>query len=212
MPIYTKKGDRGQTGLFDGTRVAKDDVRIEAIGTVDELNTIIGLVVAEIKEKKEERRKKEVNIKRLKEDLENIQKDLFGIGAGIAGYRRTKDEIMDKRYEIKDRKTENGKMGLEERTIWMEEEIDRMWKEMPALSNFILPGGSLAGAQLHLARAVCRRTERNVVRLVKAVTAVTSVTGYEAILKYLNRLSDYLFCLARRVNYWEGDTETVWKG
>lgn len=186
MPIYTKKGDRGQTGLFDGTRVAKNDGRIEAIGSIDELNTVIGVVVAEIREK-------DKNNERLIESLEQIQKDLFGIGAQLAGYE-TKG--LGVRGE-----------GLEEQVREMEEEIDRMWKEMPELSNFILPGGSLAGAQLHLARAVCRRVERTLVREQESRKG----GEYGEILKYMNRLGDYLFCLARWVNFLTKSKETVWK-
>ncbi|MBI4099472.1 cob(I)yrinic acid a,c-diamide adenosyltransferase [Candidatus Microgenomates bacterium] len=155
--IYTKKGDRGQTGLFDGRRVAKNDAVIEAIGAVDELNATIGAATVK---------------------LTGIQNDLFAVGSQLAGYKT--------------------KVDLEARTKWLEAEIDRMWKEMPPLTNFILPRG-----QLHLARSVCRRAER----------ALVAVSGQQLAdsLKYLNRLSDYLFCLARYVNYQSRKPEVVWK-
>ncbi len=156
MPIYTKKGDRGETGLFDGRRVAKNDALIEAIGSVDELNATLGL----IKNKK----------------LEKIQNELFSIGAVLAG------------TELK--------IDLEKRVMEIEQEIDRMWKEMPPLKNFILPFG-----QTHVARTVCRRAERAVVRA-KA----------KFCWQYLNRLSDYLFCLARYENFKNKKAEVIWNG
>ncbi len=154
MAIYTKKGDRGQTGLFDGRRVPKDDAVIEAVGAVDELNAAIGAAT---------------------DKLGDVQKDLFAIGSQLAGYKP--------------------KVDLEKRVAEMEKEIDKMWGKLPPLRNFILPRG-----QLHLARVVCRRAERVVVRA-KAEFAY----------QYLNRLSDYLFCLARWDNFKKKKPEVVWK-
>lgn len=155
MAIYTKKGDRGQTGLFDGRRIPKDDAIVEAIGAMDELNAQIGLAGV---------------------NLKNIQEDLFAIGSRLAGYET--------------------RLNLESRVKELEKEIDKMWGELPPLRNFILPRG-----QLHLARAVCRRAER------AAVTAKA-----EFAYQYLNRLSDYLFCLARFVNFKAKKKEILWKG
>lgn len=162
MPIYTKTGDRGETGLFDGRRVPKDDALIEAIGAVDELNATLG----NLSFKKEDLRK-----------IEDVQKDLFAIGARLAG------------AEIK--------IDLEERVGEMEREIDEMWKKMPKLANFILPRGGL-----HVARAVCRRAERRVVAVREKRLEVS--------IKYLNRLSDYLFCLARWENFRNRVKEATW--
>lgn len=157
MSIYTKTGDRGETGVFGGKRLPKDDVLIEALGSLDELNAALGLAVEETPE------------------LVAVQKDLMAICSRLAG------------YEIKLPETEK-----------LEREIDRMWEEMPELSNFILPN-----SQLFWIRAVARRAERAVVR---------AKIKDEKVLKYLNRLSDYLFCLARWVNWRAGEKETVWRG
>ncbi len=157
MTIYTKKGDRGETGLFDGRRVSKNAALVEAIGAVDELNAHLGLAVAQAK------------------FLERVQNDLFSIGSKLAGYET--------------------KLDLESRVVAMEKEIDKMWQKLPPLRNFILPRG-----QLHLARVVCRRAER-------AVVAAKAEFAYQ----YLNRLSDYLFCLARFVNFKTKKKEILWK-
>lgn len=164
MPIYTKKGDRGETGIFNGKRVSKSDALIEAIGTVDELNATLG----NLRVKREELKK-----------LEQIQSDLFSIGARLAG------------AEIK--------VDLEKRVLEMEKEIDKMWKEMPPLKNFVLPSG-----QIHLARTICRRAERRLV----SVPIIHNT--FPIILVYVNRLSDYLFCLARWVNFKSGVKEKTW--
>ena len=164
MPIYTKKGDKGETGLFDGKRVSKDDLQIEAIGLIDELNCAIGLVIKN-------------------KNLQEIQSELFELGGSLAGAE--------------------SKVDWEKRIKFFEQEIDQMWKEMPPLSNFILPQG-----QLHFARAVCRRAERAVI---KSMKSINSIKKQGQIIKYLNRLSDYLFCLARWRNFKDGVKETVWK-
>lgn len=169
MPIYTKKGDRGETGLFNGKRVAKTDAIIEAIGSVDELNAQIGVV------------------KNPSRFLDKIQNDLFAIGSILAGAEM--------------------KIDLAKRVEEMEKEIDGMWGKMPPLKNFILPTG-----QVHVARAVCRRAERSVVFLATRTQNPASPAGrLEPILKYLNRLSDYLFCLARYENWKRGIKEVEWK-
>ncbi|MEK7558873.1 MAG: cob(I)yrinic acid a,c-diamide adenosyltransferase [Patescibacteria group bacterium] len=135
MPIYTKTGDKGDTGLFNGKRVSKASLRIEAIGTVDELNSTIGFSISQIRSTKSEIRK----------ELIQIQKDLFVIGGALANPKQ--------------------KVNLAKRTKEFEKLIDELTKKLPPLFNFILPGGGLAGSSLHLARTVCRRAERRIVGL-----------------------------------------------
>lgn len=135
MPIYTKTGDKGNTGLFNGQRVSKASLRIEAIGTVDELNSTIGFVLSQIRNSKSEIRK----------TLIAIQNDLFVVGGALANPRQ--------------------KVDLSKRTKEFEKLIDNMTKELPPLMNFILPGGGAVGATLHLARTVARRAERRIVAL-----------------------------------------------
>jgi len=207
--VYTRKGDLGETGFLDGKRVRKDNPRVEAVGSVDELNTQIGLVIAQIKDKQSLRSSRAAGLERYemlvrkkgrgkwKEEivskLEKIQNDLFVIGSLIAGYEPNKERI------------EVSKQQLEDQVKKMEKEIDLMWEKLPALRNFILPGGSLAGAQIHLARTVCRRAERRVIGV------GDSGPGQNDIKKYLNRLSDYLFTLARWANFKAKRKEIVWR-
>ena len=135
MPIYTKTGDRGNTGLFDGKRVSKASLRIEAIGTVDELNSTIGFTIAQLI----------TNNPQLARELIRIQNDLFVIGGALANPKQ--------------------KIDLSKRVKEFEIMIDQMTKELPPLFNFILPGGGKAGVSLHIARTVCRRAERRIVAL-----------------------------------------------
>lgn len=196
MKIYTRTGDKGTTGLFGGKRVSKYDVRIEAIGTVDELNSAIGLAIAQNQKSK------------LKTELTKIQGDLFEIGAVLATPARVR--VKEKRVH-----EEFGK-HLEQRVLEFEKLIDLLTSKLSALRSFILPGGGKAGASLHLARSICRRAERRIVALSQEET----VDG--GIIKYINRLSDLLFTMARFVNLLEksarggsafgGKKETVWKG
>ena len=178
MKIYTKKGDGGETSLFGGDRVSKSSDRIEAYGSVDELNSVIGLVLSHSVSEPGTR------------NLEKIQDHLLVLGADLATPSGSKTRI--------------DRIGDEE-IRFLEKAIDRMTDELPPLKNFILPGGSRPGATLHLARTVCRRAERAVVRcrLSEQVSDRTLV--------YLNRLSDYLFVAARYENHTEGVKETVWK-
>lgn len=177
MPIYTKTGDKGKTSLFDGTRVLKSNKRIEALGTVDELNSILGVVIANV-------RKPE---KMIKNELENVQHDLFEIGGSLAV---------------------SGPMpvtGLGKRTGEFEKSIDMMTEKLPELYQFILPGGSVAGALIHQARTVCRRAERQLVSLMQKESI-----DKETIV-YMNRLSDLLFTMARYVNHKGRKKEIVWR-
>lgn len=197
MPIYTKTGDRGETGLFGSQRLPKSDPLIAALGTVDELNAVLGTVVAQIQDsgfkiqdwikgKKRERRpwKEETKV-----SLEGIQRDLFTIGSTVAGYKSDLPATS--------------RQPLATRVDQLERAIDQMWADMPPLQNFILPGGTAVSAQLHLARAVCRRAERKVVALRDKRLEINK--------KYLNRLSDYLFTLAVYLNHKSCVPETIWK-
>ena len=179
MKIYTKTGDRGDTRLFDGTKVRKHNERVEAYGGVDELNSFIGAAAAFLKDAE------------LTSLLEDIQKDLFSVGAQLA----------DPKYAER----QSSKFQLDpERTVVLENAIDRFETELPPLRQFILAGGGHAGALLHIARTVCRRAERHVVELSDRIEIGTGVV------EYLNRLSDFLFVLARLVNHREGKQEVPW--
>jgi cob(I)alamin adenosyltransferase len=178
MKIYTRTGDEGETSLFDGTRVPKDDARVDAYGDVDELNAWLGLARSSLRETD------------LDEALTAIQRDLFAVGAELAdpaqkiAARVTKAAITDADVER------------------LEELIDRLEEELEPLRRFILAGGAPAGAALHVARAVCRRAERRIVSLQPRPGAT--------LLRYINRLSDLLFVLARVVNKRAGVGETEW--
>ena len=179
VKIYTKTGDTGQTSLFDNSRVSKADARVDAYGEVDELNACLGAVRAAGPGAP------------VDDLLVTIQKDLFAVGARLAdpssriAGRVTKAAVTDEQIEA------------------LERAIDQLETGLPPLKRFILPGGSAAGALLHLARTVCRRAERRVVGLGAASVEPNVVV-------YLNRLSDLLFVMARSVNHRSGVPETEW--
>lgn len=177
MKIYTKTGDEGETALYGGQRILKDALRVETYGTVDECNAALGLCLTFPIDPE------------ASAIVTRIQGELFELGADLA------TPIV--RGEIVPR------MQAEE-TARLEQEIDRMEAGLPPLRRFILPGGSQAGAALHLARTLCRRAERHLVSL-----AQQDEINPEA-LRYLNRLSDHLFVLARWVNHQAGAAETEW--
>jgi cob(I)alamin adenosyltransferase len=178
MKIYTKTGDAGETGLFGGPRVRKDDPRIEAYGTVDELNACLGLARCEPLPAE------------IAATIERVQHELFAVGAELA----TPDPAR------------HGLAIIGEPHIQtLEREIDALDAHLPPLKQFILPGGNRGAALLHVARSVCRRAERQVVALASAGANVSL-----AVLKYLNRLSDYLFVAARGANCLAGIAETPW--
>ena len=169
MKIYTKTGDAGETSLFDNTRVSKADQRVDAYGEVDELNACLGVARAAGVDAE------------MAALIERLQKNLFALGARLA----------DPSARISARVT---KAALGDADIAvLEETIDRLESELPPLRAFILPGGSPAGAALHLARTVCRRAERRAVALGGEVEPF--------VVTYLNRLSDLLFVMARAVNH-----------
>jgi len=171
--IYTRTGDQGKTGLADGSRVDKFNSRIESLGNIDELNSIIGVLLTE----------KLPNDK--KEILNKIQHDLFDIGGELS---------IPNHMKINDKKIS-----------FLENTLDSMNKELPPLKEFILPGGSKVSSYCHLARTVCRRVERNLFKL-----AQTDKVN-EASLKYINRLSDMLFVLARFLNKTNKFNDVLWK-
>ena len=181
MKIYTKTGDKGSTSLIGGTKVSKAHLRIEAYGTVDELNSYIGLCRDHITDGDS------------RAVLLETQDRLFTVGSALAcdPEKETKLKIPDLH---------------EEDITLLEKAIDKMHEVLPPMKSFILPGGLIAASHLHVARCVCRRAERQVVRLSEESHEVEII-----IQKYLNRLSDYLFVLARYVAFLEKAEEIPWK-
>lgn len=175
MPIYTRTGDAGTTSLFGGKRVLKCEELVDAYGSMDELNSWVGLVVCESKQE------------HLKKLFDDIQSDLFTIGGNLAGWKA--DLIM-----------------LDIRVTQMEVEIDAMESKLPELTNFILPGATKEAAHIHIARSITRRVERQVVALAQKQTIDASI------IKYLNRLSDLFFVLARFINKNAKVPEVIWSG
>jgi cob(I)alamin adenosyltransferase len=203
MKIYTRTGDSGTTGLFGGPRVAKDDSRIEAYGTVDELNAVLGCVRSSLAAAKSTEQAAELSrsdagvIDSLAElDLQfaQIQHELFSIGAELAS--PNPDEFQLRVI---------GSAHIQRIEHW----IDAAESRLTPLKQFILPGGSDLAAQIHLARAVCRRSERRVITLADAVEAEAPI-GIDVIM-YLNRLSDWLFVVSRDVNRLLGHEDQPWE-
>jgi cob(I)alamin adenosyltransferase len=185
MKIYTKQGDQGETGLFGGIRVPKDHLRIRTYGTLDELNSVLGMAVARMDEDEAH----DGRFVDLRAQLLRVQCELFQVGAELATPRG------------KDPGIELVSMGQVDE---LEEEIDQMEEKLPPLKSFILPGGSRLAAELHLARTVSRRAEREVVVLHRAEPQ------REDVMKYMNRLSDYFFVCARYANFLLGQEDTPW--
>ena len=177
--VYTKTGDDGRTGLGGGQRVEKDSPRIEAYGTVDELNSQIGVALAS------------GLCETLAAALGSIQNDLFHLGSDLCTLEPDKERRPVPRIE-------------QRHVAALEKVIDRLSEELPPLENFVLPGGCLGAAQLHVARTVCRRAER----LVVALARLESV-GAQTV-PYLNRLSDALFVMARYENRKRGVADILW--
>jgi cob(I)alamin adenosyltransferase len=185
MPrIYTRTGDDGQTGLFGGDRVQKNDPRMEAIGAVDELNAALGLVQVEL-------RRSENPPAGVGEFCERVQHQLFNLGAELAMPRQS---------------TASASRLQEADVAHLETAIDRWETDLEPLREFILPGGCAAAAQLHFARAVCRRAERMLVGLAQADPQLRG-----ELLRYINRLSDALFVAARVTNRAVGVTDVKWR-
>jgi len=176
--IYTKGGDKGETSLLGGTRVSKSHDRVEAYGNIDELNSFIGLI-----------RDQDINV-RYKAVLIRVQEDLFIAEALIA--------------RDPEKQTRELPVFTEDEITMLEKEIDAMNEELPPLTNFVLPGGHTVVSFCHIARTVCRRAERSLIRL-NLISPVEDI-----IIRLLNRLSDYLFVLARKVGKDTGAIESPW--
>jgi cob(I)alamin adenosyltransferase len=189
MKIYTATGDKGRTSLFSGERIAKDDLRIEAYGAVDELNAIVGMLMTVLSETPQK--------EALHDALSLIQSDLFHVGAWLA---TTFDSPA------------TGHLPQITSGSWkrLESQIDAIQKELSALNAFILPGGHFSAGWAHVARTVCRRAERRAVSL--AASSGTRPASVENLLVYMNRLSDYFFVLARYCNHLAGIEEITWHG
>jgi cob(I)alamin adenosyltransferase len=181
MKIYTKTGDKGTTSLIGGTKVPKSHLRIEAYGTVDELNSHIGLCIDLLDDNT------------CRHTLREVQDRLFTIGSSLAC-----DPIKEPRMRLPDLKESDVQA--------LEMEMDRISELVPPMKSFILPGGHIVVSQLHIARCVCRRAERCCVRL-----ELESLEVDALLLKYLNRLSDYLFILARYAHFLLKVEEIPWK-
>lgn len=177
--IYTKTGDKGETGLGDGSRIAKTHPRVEAMGSVDELNSIVGVLVEELLQEKQP------ELTEVAEFLRSLQHRIFDLGG----------EISIPGFEIVNA----------DHVKAIEENLDALNEHLDPLENFILPGGSHVIANCHMARAICRRAERNVIALAEVETVNT------AALEFLNRLSDYLFVVARSTARITGIDEVLWQ-
>ena len=185
VKIYTRGGDKGETTLLGGVRVSKNDPRVTAYGTVDELNAALGVAIALEKG----------NPSGLSsDDLRSLQEDLFTMGARLAA-------------ADPERALRKGTIPalVEGRIAELEAWIDRLDADLPSLDAFVLPGGSIVAAQLHVARTICRRAERNVMGLLSEQPDLD-----EVVIPYLNRLSDLLFMLARYANHQKDHKDTLW--
>lgn len=179
--IYTKTGDKGSTSLIGGVRVPKNHIRIESYGTVDELNSFLGVV------------RDMAQNTLVTEWLHEIQDRLFTIGSVLAT-----DPGKDVKMKLPDLHDAD--------VIWLEQKIDEMNEQLPEMRSFILPGGQLAASTTHVARCVCRRAERLCVGMQQHNEEVP-----EIIIRYLNRLSDFLFVLARYISHVNGVEDTPWR-
>jgi cob(I)alamin adenosyltransferase len=178
--IYTKKGDKGETSLIGGSRVLKSNIRIEAYGTVDELNSFVGWL------------RDEISLKHHQTSLLQIQQTLFLLESHLAWEPGTKADHVPAFNDAE--------------ISFLEQEIDEMEKNLPQLTNFIIPGGHAHNSLCHVCRTVSRRAERIII----ALDQEQPVPDF--ILKYMNRLSDYFFVLARDISRLENADEIVWKG
>ena len=180
IKIYTKTGDKGTTSLIGGTKVPKNDIRIETYGTVDELNSWIGLV------------NDQLNDEEFKSELKEIQDRLFTIGSSLAT-----DAKKEPKMRLPDLKKDD--------IIFLEQRIDAMTAQLPIMKSFLLPVGNVTVSSIHISRCVCRRAERSAVNMDQNDMFVD-----EKIIQYLNRLSDYLFTLARYAGQKAGVKEIPW--
>lgn len=188
MKLYTGAGDKGMTSLFSGERIEKSDLRVAANGDLDELNSFLGALAAILA----------AEHPALVEEIQHVQAHLLSIGAWVA---TTPDSPSAAFLEVLD----------DGPTRTLESAIDKMEEDLPVLRGFILPGGSIPAAWAHLARTVCRRAERQVVGLLERPDESGPAEPLLPALSYLNRLSDYLFVLARFCNHFNGSPDISWK-
>ncbi len=188
--VYTKKGDQGQTSLVGGQKVDKDDLRIEAYGTVDELNAVIGGARWSALEAAGRARDAGPDLQRLAVALLRVQHELFNLGSLMA---TMPEDLRPGQPRV-----------TEAEVLLLEREMDEAGERLPTLRSFVLPGGSRLNAELHLARTVCRRAERCAVRLARSAEADPLAV------RYLNRLSDALFVWSRLASALSGDDEVLW--
>ena len=181
IKIYTKTGDLGKTSLIGGTKVPKSHIRIESYGSVDELNSYLGLLGDHLQDTQ------------VKKELKDIQDRLFTIGSSLAC-----DPDKEPLMKLPDLR--------EGDVTTLEKSIDHMHETLPVMKHFILPGGSLAVSHAHVARCICRRAERSCVNMQQQELFIDPL-----VIKYLNRLSDYLFVLARYLGHLSGVEEVAWK-
>ncbi|MEX0616822.1 MAG: cob(I)yrinic acid a,c-diamide adenosyltransferase [Candidatus Woykebacteria bacterium] len=181
VKIYTRTGDRGETSLYGGKRISKDHLRVETYGTIDELNAALGTAHSFITDTK------------IRTIIEKIQNELFNIGAELSTPTKVGKDTKQK-FSI-------GK----EKIQYLENVIDQLDEKLPLLRNFILPGGSNASSLLQLSRSIARRAERRLITLSRKEEI------NENLLSYINRLSDFLFVLARYLNKKTNGNETIWK-
>ena len=188
MKIYTGTGDRGKTSLFSGERITKSDSRIEAYGDVDELNSLIGSLAADLAKSNPD----------LTDRLQQIQADLFQLSAILA--ITPNSPAMGSLAKITD-----------DQITELENDIDQLDAQLPNLSGFLLPGGHSTAAWAHICRTVCRRAERSATRISAEYGEDQAARQYQMVLVYLNRLSDYRFVVARYCNHIQGVSDTLWK-
>ena len=192
--LYTRTGDKGQTSLIGGTRVDKDSARLEAYGTIDELNSQLGVLAASLQ--------KTASAQPLASDITQIQRHLFALGSFLA-----LDQQHSPLYDSCRVKPDS--------VAWLEQNIDSLQHNCGALPGFILPGGTMEAAQAHVCRTVCRRAERRIITLAHSIPtpentpAATPEEGWDDAIRYINRLSDYLFALARELNRLAGTPDTL---
>lgn len=179
--VYTRTGDEGMTGLVGGERVPKDSLRIESYGTVDELQSVLGMLRAALSES---------GSREIVGHVHRVQQDLFDLGSTLSTSPQHADRVKNP--------------ITVERIGWLEETMDRWNEELPPLRSFVLSGGGRFSALAHVARTVCRRCERIVLRLAREEEVPAEV------LRYLNRLSDFLFVLARHLARIFGEEEPLW--
>ena len=197
MKIYTRTGDKGQTSLFGGTRVSKSNLRVVAYGTLDELNAQLGLAIVSLPSGNS-------TFDEEKAWLTQVQRELFAMGSWLASPKVSESLVQGTGGFTGDRAK---RTNVTDQTIeTMEAQIDQWEKSLVPMDAFILPGGSPVGAQVHVCRTVCRRAEREIVLVAESGEAMP-----ELVVRYVNRLADALFVLARYLNFKMGSAEVKWE-